>query len=76
MEFSEKMVLEPELRQKFLDYLEVFGKWHPRLNELPVGYYQGVQAVYEMATREELHEYYDTLYDFIKNRSENKSVNR
>ena len=68
VEFDEKLVLEPELRQRFIDYLQVFQQYHPQLKEVPVGYYQGVQGVYEIATRTELHSYYDALYEFIKNR--------
>lgn len=68
IEFDESLTRDESQRQRFLDYLEAIPQNHPRWNEVPAGYYQGVRALYEMVMREELRPLYDALYEFVRQR--------
>ncbi|MBN2448224.1 MAG: DUF4855 domain-containing protein [Phycisphaerae bacterium] len=56
---------DAEARQRFIDYLEVTASEHPRWNEMPAGYYQGLRTFHDMATSEQLAPLYERLHEFI-----------
>ncbi len=70
VECDESLVRDEAARQKLRDYLEVIPAEHDQWARQPAGYYQGLRAVHEMATRPELADLYDALYRFVATRRE------
>lgn len=68
LEFDESVVTDEPARRRLLDYLTVAPKEHARWKDVPAGYYQGVRAVQELATRPPLAPYYDALYETVRAR--------
>lgn len=68
VECDESLVSDESARQRLRDYLDVITAEHKDHARFPAGYYQGVRAVYEMATRPELADLYERLYRFVANR--------
>jgi hypothetical protein len=68
IEFDSNLLRDEACRQRLRDYLEVIPAEHPQWNAAPAGYYQGLRAVHELATKPELAPLYDELYKFVKNR--------
>jgi hypothetical protein len=65
VECDESLVRDAAARQRLKDYLEVIPAEHDSWARQPAGYYQGLRAVHEMATRPELADLYDALYRFV-----------
>ncbi len=65
VEFDESVARDETARRRLRDYLEVITAEHPRWRAMPAGYYQGLRGVYQLATRPELADLYDALYEFV-----------
>jgi hypothetical protein len=65
IECDELLIRDEAARERYLDYLNVIPQEHAHWTQVPAGYYQGVRAVHEMATRPELDSLYDALYEFV-----------
>ncbi len=66
VEFDETLYDDPAQRQRLLDYLEAIAAVYPDRSGVPTGYYQGIRAWYEMATRPELEPWYDKVCEFVQ----------
>lgn len=76
VECDESLGRDEGTRQRLRDYLEVIAAEHPRWKEVPIGYYQGLRAVYQMAKQPELTPLYDALYRFVTGRRDSASPAR
>lgn len=70
VECDESLVEDESARQRLRDYLEVIAAEHDQWLRQPTGYYQGLRAVYAMATRPELADLYDALCRFVAARKQ------
>ena len=76
VECDESLVRDEAARQRLRDYLEVIAAEHPRWKEVPIGYYQGVRAVYQTAKQPELTPLYEALYRFVSSRRDDARPGR
>jgi hypothetical protein len=65
IECDESLTRDAAARQRYLDYLNVIPREHAQWAQVPAGYYQGVRAVHEMATRPELDSLYSALHALV-----------
>ncbi len=70
VEFDESLLKEESARQRLREYLQVIRAEHPEWRKHPVGYYQGVRTIHEMARSPDLAPLYDELYRLVREHRE------
>lgn len=68
IEFDERIITEPDLSQRLHEYLDGVRNSGEYYKQTYIGYYQGLQAVRDIATSRDNRNLYEDLYSFIRSR--------
>lgn len=68
IEFDNNLFKDPVLQQRFREYLNEVQATGTFYRDTYIGYYQGLDTVYGMASDQSFFSFYQRLYDFIRGR--------